>query len=155
MPALLKINGKAYPIPALEELTIDEAIVLERYSGLTFPELETASVSLGMMKGLAVVAVMRHEPSFSEREIERAVGAIKLTGLRETFELEREGGEKVDPQNAEGEQNAASGSPAPSGETSSSAPTGEAASSGETEEKPSGTSPSGLTVLSDRETSAA
>lgn len=78
----LKVDGQEYDFPAVESLTMDETILLERVSGHNISELFPGeSMPMGAMKAMVMIAVMRARPEVSEREISESIGKIKLTEL--------------------------------------------------------------------------
>lgn len=78
----LKINGKEYELPSLEDLTLDECIIVERHAGKTIDKVELGkALDVGGLKGVIHVAVLRAEPGVSFEEISEALGKLKLTEI--------------------------------------------------------------------------
>src|SRR4051812_27191614 len=78
----LKINGKEYELPSLEDLTLDECIIVERHAGKTIDQVELGKrLDVGGLKGVIHVAVLRAEPGVSFEEISEALGKLKLTEI--------------------------------------------------------------------------
>lgn len=91
--ARIKINGSEYEFPTLDSVTLDEAVLLERYAGISLASLEPGSeLPLGAVKGLIVVAIKRAQPQTSEREISEVIGQLKLSELSGFFEAEDDAG---------------------------------------------------------------
>lgn len=96
----INVEGVEYGFPEVDSLTMDEAIMLERYSGVGVEELIPGeSVPMGAIKALVVIAIMRANPKESEREVAARIGAIKLGELNALVE----GEEPVPPSPTESE----------------------------------------------------
>jgi hypothetical protein len=88
-----KVEGVDYEFPAVDSLTMDETILLERYAGQTVEAfLPGESLPMGAVKALIVIGIMRQKPDESERSIAEAIGKIKLADLGTLMEQEDEAG---------------------------------------------------------------
>lgn len=142
MPPKMKINGVEYELPTLDSMDLDEAILLERYSGTTLDQIQTreGNIALAAVKALAIIGILRARPDVPEADAAREVGRLKLVGLQETFDIGTdEEGKPLPPQNGDGDKNESADLPSPSGETLSD--TGEA-SEGSDDQETSGDPPS-------------
>jgi len=118
MPRLI-LDGKEYPIPALNELTLGEGIVFERFAGLTVGELQQRDpehTPLSVLKALGVIAIRRARNDVSEHEASVAIDEIPFEKLREAFPQPEK---KPDPLDRTPESET-DDSPGPSGQDSSS-----------------------------------
>ena len=78
----LKIDGNEYEFPTLDSINLDEAVILERYAGVTLDKLEPGDgLPAGALKGLIIIAVARVRTDATEREIAERIGQLKLTEL--------------------------------------------------------------------------
>lgn len=92
MSAKIRIHGAEYDFPSLDSITIDESIILERYAEVGLEQIEEMdSPPIGVVKALAVIAVLRARPEEKEREVADVIGKLKLG------ELEFEGADAVPP----------------------------------------------------------
>jgi hypothetical protein len=94
-----KVEGVDYEFPAVDSLTMDETILLERYAGQTVEAfLPGESLPMGAVKALIVIGIMRQKPDESERSVAEAIGKIKLAELGTL--MEEEGAERSPPVSA-------------------------------------------------------
>lgn len=121
MAATLKLDGHEYALPTFQDLTIGEAAAIEKHAEMTVAQIEQLEddVPIGALIGLAIVGIRRHRPDVSERDARKAVEGIKLTEMREAFDV-GQGKADEDPESARGEQAESDESLQASGETSSS-----------------------------------
>jgi hypothetical protein len=91
-----KVNGKEIDLPDMGTFSIDEAIVLYEYSGMTLDQAEEIEgLHPGIIGGLVHIAIARAEPERKAKEIEKAVRAMNLLDLLTSIPDEEEG-EKED-----------------------------------------------------------
>jgi hypothetical protein len=91
-----KVNGKEIDLPDMGTFSIDEAIVLYEYSGMTLDQAEEIEgLHPGIIGGLVHIAIARAEPERKAKEIEKAVRALNLLDLLTSIPDEEEG-EKED-----------------------------------------------------------
>lgn len=146
----IKVDGQEYEFPAIDSLTMDETILLERVAGHNIAELVPGdSMPMGAVKAFVMIAVMRANPNVSEREIAESIGKIKLADMDDLME-----GDDAGPPDgeAEGTPLNSAGSTQTSGEGSSERSDLSPDVNGL---NGSGTSGSPTTAISARETSAA
>lgn len=77
-PRPLHIDGRDYPVPALETFDMDEWQILHEKTGLTLDTIEDASLSPGLLRTLLIVAYRRGNPDAKMPHIEKRVGAINF-----------------------------------------------------------------------------
>lgn len=117
-------NGRDYPLVPIDQVTIDEAILIERYSGVTMDRIpEMDNVTLGVVKALIHISVARVEVDESEVSIGKAVGRTPYLDLQKILLAvsEEVDDESVPPPNATSSDASSTGS------GGSSEPTGEPA----------------------------
>lgn len=84
--ALFRANGEDLDLPDVTTLTLDEAIVLFNYSGLTLDQLEDLEgMHPGVLGGLVHVAVARANPDMRAKDVEKAVRKLNLAELIASF----------------------------------------------------------------------
>jgi hypothetical protein len=93
-----RVNGKDLDLPDYGTFSIDEAIVLYEYSGMTLDQAEEIEgLHPGIIGGLVHIAIARMEPERKAKEIEKAVRAMNLLDLLTSIpDKEDEDGEKED-----------------------------------------------------------
>lgn len=95
----IHVNGRAYPLISLDELTLNEAMVVYEYTKLSLdqiPDLE--GFHPGVIAALIHVAVARGEPRETGRQIRQTVGQIPVASLEQVFgEISEERGVDDDP----------------------------------------------------------
>jgi hypothetical protein len=85
----IKVEGIEYEFPAVDSLTMDEAILLERVANVGIEEIfPGGSLPLGAVKAFVMIAVMRARPEVKEREIAEAIGKIKLPEMDDLVQKE-------------------------------------------------------------------
>lgn len=121
MPRLV-LDGKDYPIPTLDELSLGEGVIFETHSGLTLAEFQQRTADempLAVLKALGVIAILRARQDVSEVEAVKAIETIPLVKLREAFP--QEGGPvPLESEPNEQSESETPDSPEPSGPSSSS-----------------------------------
>lgn len=147
-PTRITVEGTPYVLPALDTFDLDEAMVMYRYSDLTFDQIfELEGLHPGVIAGLLHVGIQRSDPALREKEVKKMVSAVNMLGVLE--ELADSLAEQPDPTKAEAQQLE------PDSSTSSDDPT---SSGGEGSEESSATSPEkpslGSTGTLDSDTSA-
>ena len=82
--ARITVEGTPYLLPALDTFDLDEAMVMFRYSNLTFDQIfELEGLHPGVVAGLLHVAIARSDPALREREIKRMVSAVNMMNVLE------------------------------------------------------------------------
>jgi hypothetical protein len=82
----IRIDTVEYEIPMLDELTLDEGIIVEKYAGMGISELELREdIPLGAVKAVVVVAILRARPDVSEREAAALVGKLEILTLKDLW----------------------------------------------------------------------
>lgn len=85
----IKVEGTEYDFPAIDSLTMDETILLERVSGVGVELLAPGdSLPMGAVKAFVMIAVMRARPDVSERELAASIGKIKLNEMADLVQKE-------------------------------------------------------------------
>jgi len=147
--ARFKVNGKEYEIPTLDTFTLNEAIVLHQYSGLTLDELEDVDgLHPGVIASLLHVAIQRGEPSLKPSVVRQMVESVNLVALLESLP---EAATDSPPEQTLPSSESSDGSESSSGDGSSTASDDPAS----TTPPPTGTPGSATPQISDREISAA
>lgn len=86
MAATLTIHGAEYELPTLDSMDMDEAMVLYRYSDLTFDQVfELEGLHPGVCSALMHIAIQRSDPSLREREIKNLVKTVNMMDVLEQF----------------------------------------------------------------------
>jgi hypothetical protein len=75
------IEGVPCEMPQEATLTLDEAMLITEYSGLTLDQIEDNNAHPGVIKAMVHIAVARARPDMPKAEISRVVGELKLTDL--------------------------------------------------------------------------
>ena len=108
----LKVEGESYPLTSADEITMDEAIVLHDYSGITLDQLEDLEgFNPKVIAAFMHIAIARKRPDLKATELRKMVGAVKVNDLAEAFEEAEKRVDARPPVLNEGE----SGKPASSG----------------------------------------
>lgn len=129
-PTRIEVDGTPYVLPALDSFDLDEAMVMYRYSNLTFDQIfELEGLHPGVVAGLLHVAIARSDPALKERDVRDMVLKVNMMNVLEQFAVIAEAME--DPTPAEAPQ------PEPDSPRSNDDPTG---SSGESSGSDSGPS---------------
>lgn len=82
--ASITVDGTPYVLPALDSFDLDEAMIMYRYSDMTFDQIfELEGLHPGVVGGLLHVAIQRSDPALREREIKRMVGEVNMMGVLE------------------------------------------------------------------------
>jgi hypothetical protein len=122
---VFKIDGVSYPFVSSDEMTMDEAIILHDYSGLTLDQLEDLEGFNPKVVGAFVhIAIARKRPDLKTPEIRKMIGAIKVTDLADAFEEAEEKADARPPElsKSEGEKPPSSGASGANGGDPSPAP---------------------------------
>jgi hypothetical protein len=87
----IKVEGAEYEFPAVDSLTMDETILLERVAGTGIETLVPGeSLGMGAVKAFVMIAVMRARPETTEKELADAIGKIKLTEMQDLIQKDAE-----------------------------------------------------------------
>src|SRR4051812_47187331 len=82
----IHVNGRAYPLVSIDELTLDEAMVVYDYTKMSLDQIpDLVGFHPGLIAALIHVAVARGEPRETARQIRQTVGAIPVSSLEEVF----------------------------------------------------------------------
>ena len=84
--AKLKFGGEEYEYVELTTLTLDEALVLHQYSGLTLDEVPDAGFHPGVIMALIHISVARGNPRIKYKDLREAVGQTTYQELNDIFE---------------------------------------------------------------------
>jgi hypothetical protein len=84
--AKLKFGGEEYDYVEFGTLTLDEALILHEYSGLTLDEVSEAGFHPGLIGALIHISVARSEPTVRKQDLRKKVGALKMADLEKVFE---------------------------------------------------------------------
>jgi hypothetical protein len=96
--AKLKIDGVEYEFPSIDSVTLDEAVMLERYAGVGLEQLAPGTaLPLGAVKGLILIAIRRVRPDVTERELAERIGQLKLAELQDVFQEDADSGDAGPP----------------------------------------------------------
>jgi hypothetical protein len=83
-PARITIDGTPYVLPSMDSMDMDEAMVLYRYSDLSFDQIfELEGVHPGVVAGLLHVAIQRSDPALREREVKEMVSKVNMMNILE------------------------------------------------------------------------
>lgn len=84
---VFKIDGEEYPFDSADSLTMDEAIILHDYSGLTLDQLvDIEGFNPKVIAAFMHIAVLRRKPDLKQAQIRKLVGAVKIEDLEGAFE---------------------------------------------------------------------
>lgn len=81
----INVNGREYDLVTYDDFTLDEAIIVERYTDKTLDQAlprPGEAPSVGLVKALIHISVARAEPDENDRSIGQAVGRIKYIDLQ-------------------------------------------------------------------------
>jgi hypothetical protein len=84
--AKLKFGGEEYDYVEFGTLTIDEALVLHEYSGLTLDEVGDAGFHPGLIGALIHISVARGNPDIRQQDLRKLVGKLRMADLEQVFE---------------------------------------------------------------------
>ena len=80
----ITVEGTPYLLPTLESFDMDEAMILYRYSDLTFDQIwELEGVHPGVVAGLLHVAIARSDSSLRDREVREMVRNVNMMSVME------------------------------------------------------------------------
>jgi hypothetical protein len=83
--AKLKFGGAEYDYVEFGTLTLDEALILHEYSGLTLDEVQDAGFHPGLIMALIHISVAR-ESSIPKKDLRKQVGGLLMADLEQVFE---------------------------------------------------------------------
>jgi len=135
-PTRIEVEGTPYVLPPLDTFDLDEAMVMYRYSSLSFDQIfELEGLHPGVVAGLLHVGIARSDPSLREREVREMVGKVNMMNVLEQLAALAE--DQPDPTPAEAQQSE------PSSPTSSDDPTRSSGASSDvdSEQLPESSSP--------------
>ena len=130
------VDDTPYVLPALDTFDLDEAMIMYKYSNLTFDQIfELEGLHPGVVAGLLHVAIQRSDPALREREVRETVRKVNMMNVLE--QLADLADQQPDPTPAEAQQ------PEPDSPTSSSDPPASSgdSSSDDSERSPERSSP--------------
>lgn len=85
-PTRIEVDGTPYVLPALDTFDLDEAMVMYRYSHLTFDQIfELEGLHPGVIAGLLHVAIARSDPALRDRQVEEQVRKVNMMAVFEQF----------------------------------------------------------------------
>lgn len=96
----ITVNGRSYRMVAVNEFTLDEAMIVWEYTKLgldQIPDLEGDHP--GLVAALIHIAVARGEPDESYKSIRRVVGQLPVTELDNVFAQISEEADRLPPPN--------------------------------------------------------
>lgn len=112
-----RIEGREYPIPTQETLTMDEAVLIHDYSGITLDQIPQQPGNPKVLKALVHIAYQRGHPDADQDVIRDMIGMVTLVDLLGAVEEEDDA---VPPAPTTSESSASSSdSPPSSGDDSS------------------------------------
>jgi hypothetical protein len=83
-PTRITVEGTPYVLPALDTFDLDEAMVMYRYSEMTFDMIfELEGLHPGVIAGLLHVGIQRSDPALREKEIKKMVSAVNMMNVLE------------------------------------------------------------------------
>lgn len=84
-PSMFVIDGREYPVPAIETLNMEEAMVVHEYSGLTIDEIDEATgLHPGLVAGFMHVAHQRGNPDLKKTAVEKIIkGSNMVDAVRQ------------------------------------------------------------------------
>lgn len=78
------VGDTPYVLPPLDTFDLDEAMVMYRYSDLTFDQIfELEGLHPGVVSGLLYVAIARSDPALRDREIKAMVSKVNMMNVLE------------------------------------------------------------------------
>jgi hypothetical protein len=83
--AKLKFGGAEYDYVEFGTLTLDEALILHEYSGLTLDEVQDAGFHPGLIMALIHISVARGS-SIRKQDLRKQVGGLLMADLEQVFE---------------------------------------------------------------------
>jgi hypothetical protein len=95
----IHVNGRDYQLVAVNDLTLDEAIVLHDWSKLTLDRVaDVDGFHPGLIAGLIHISVARGEPGEPSATIRKTVGRIPVADLEKVFmDVSEEVADDADP----------------------------------------------------------
>lgn len=86
MKIVFTIDDVAYPFDTDDGLTMDEAIILQDYAGLTLDQLdEDVGFNPKVIAAFMHIGIARKEPDLRSAQVRKRVGAVKISDLDEAF----------------------------------------------------------------------
>jgi hypothetical protein len=87
-PTRIEVEGTPYVLPALDTFDLDEAMVMYRYSSLTFDQIfELEGLHPGVVAALLHVAIARSDPALKEREVKEMVLRVNMMSVLEQLAM--------------------------------------------------------------------
>jgi hypothetical protein len=86
MVATIKFGGEDYEYVDLSTITLDEAMLLHEYSGLTVDKLEDAGFHPGLVAALIHITVARGNPQIRKQDLRAKIGKLPMSELEQVFE---------------------------------------------------------------------
>jgi hypothetical protein len=84
VPTRITVDGTPYVIPPLDTFDLDEAMVMYKYSELTFDQIfELEGLHPGVIAGLLHVSIQRSDPALREKEVREQVKRINMMNVME------------------------------------------------------------------------
>jgi hypothetical protein len=85
--AKVKINNEEYEFVGVDTITLDDAIILYEYSGLTLDQIYEfeGHVHPGLIAAILHVSIARAKPELKKREVREFVGRLELSAFEEMF----------------------------------------------------------------------
>jgi len=80
----INVNGTPYVLPSLDSFDLDEAMVMYRYSDLTFDQIfELEGLHPGVVAGLLHIAIARSDRALRDKEIKAIVVNVNMMDIME------------------------------------------------------------------------
>ena len=80
----IEVDGTPYVLPPLDTFDLDEAMVMYRYSNLTFDQIfELEGLHPGVVAGLLHVGIQRSDPALRERDVKAMVLKVNMMNVLE------------------------------------------------------------------------
>lgn len=96
----ITVNGRSYRLVAVDEFTLDEAMIVWEYTKLGLDQIaELEGDHPGLVAALIHIAVARGEPDETYKSIRRIVGQLPVTELATVFAQISEEAEPLPPTN--------------------------------------------------------
>lgn len=80
----ITVEGTPYVLPSLDSFDLDEAMIMYRYSELTFDQIfELEGLHPGVVAGLLHVGIQRSDPALRERDVKAMVKRVNMMNVLE------------------------------------------------------------------------
>lgn len=84
VPTRITVGDTPYVLPPLDTFDMDEAMIMYKYSELTFDQIwELEGLHPGVIAGLLHVAIQRSDPALREREVKKMVSNVNMMNVME------------------------------------------------------------------------